>query len=204
MIHRAFLMVLFICLFISFSKAQESNLWLEPEIGLSFVQDDLARIYGDIEPRQELSNSLILSLRPKLYYQLEEKLWIGAHLGYAYEFASLDDQRDINISNYKIGLQVRYDILEMFNHFQIYSEIGGNYNYLSSNQAVDEDYFKFYTDIGARFYFSKKLYAGLIFKDLISYHSNAINFRNRDGFHIANPVKELLEFPFFMIGFNFN
>ena len=201
MIHRVLLMVLFIYLFNSFSKAQESKLWLEPEIGLSFVQDDLARIYGDIEPRQEISNSLILSLRPKLYYQLKEKFWIGAHLGYAYEFASLDDQPDINISNYKIGLHGRYDLLEVFNHFQIYSEIGGNYNYLSSNQADNEDHFKFYTDIGARFYISNKLYAGLIFKDLISYHSNAINFRNRDGFHIANPVKEFLEFPFFVIGF---
>jgi hypothetical protein len=196
--------VLFICLFISFSKAQESKLWLEPEIGLSFVQDDLARIYGDIEPRQEISNSLILSLRPKLYYQLKEKFWIGAHLGYAYEFASLDDQPDINISNYKIGLQARYDILEVLDHIQIYSEIGGNYNYLCSDMADNEDNFKFYTDIGARYYFSKELYAGLIFKDLISYHSNAINFRNRDGFHIANPVKELLEFPFFMIGLKFN
>jgi len=201
MIHRALYIILFICLFISFSKAQESKLWLEPEIGLSFVQDDLARIHGDIEPRQKISNSLILSLRPKLYYQLKEKFWIGAHLGYAYEFASLDDQPDINISNYKIGLQARYDILEVIGHFQIYSEIGGNYNYLSSDVADNEDHFKFYTDIGARYYISNKLYAGLIFKDLISYHSNAINFRNRDGFHIANPVKEFLEFPFFVIGF---
>jgi hypothetical protein len=194
-------MILFICLFNSVSKAQESKLWLEPEIGLSFVQDDLARIYGDIETRQEVSNSLILSLGSKLNYQLKEKFWIGAHLGYAYEFASLDDQPDINISNYRIGLQARYDLLKVFDHFQFYTEIGGNYNYLRSEMANDEEHFNCYTDIGVRFYFSNELYVGFIFKDLISYHSSEINFRNRDGFHIANPIREFLEFPFFIIGF---
>ena len=201
MTYKTFLILISVYLFSSVSHAQKYNIWIEPEVGLSFVQDDLARIYGDFDPRQDITNSVKFSLRPKLFYQWNERLWLGGHLGYAYEFASLEDQADIELSNYKIGLQARYDIMRIFSGFQLYKEVGGNYNLLTASNNTDESYAKLYTDLGLKFNFSEKLYAALIFKDIISYHSNDINFRNREDFEIADPFEDFIEFPFFAVGF---
>ena len=194
-------LIIGLMLFTSISGFSQKNMWIEPEVGLSFVQDDLARIYGDFDPRQDISNSVKFSLRPKLFYQWNERFWLGGHLGYAFEFASLENQSDIELSNYKIGLQARYDIMRIITGFQLYTEIGGNYNLLTASNNTDESYAKLYTDLGLKFNFSEKLYAALIFKDIVSYHSNDINFRNREDLEIANPFKEFIEFPFFAVGF---
>ena len=199
--HQIERLIIWVMLFISISGFSQKNIWLEPEVGLSFVNEDLARINGDFDPRQEISDNIKFSIRPKLFYQWNENFWLGGHLGYAYEFASLENQSDIEISNYKIGLQARYDIVNIFAGFQLYTELGGNYNYLTGINDNDESYAKLYTDIGLKFNFSEKFYAALIFKDILTYHSNDINFRNREDFEVANPFKDFIDFPFFSVGF---
>ncbi len=185
---------------INFHKGE---VWLGGTFGLSFNNNELARINQQTYLGQpEIQNQLAFQFIPKIEYAVFNKFLVGAHLGFSMNLAESDHSSNLNLQNYKAGINARYFIVKVLPQLFIQSEIGLNYNYLHTNNTHNT-YLKSYLDAGISFNISEYWLASLIFKDVLSYYSEQPNFENRSDFS-NNNFRDFINFPHFSIMYRFN
>lgn len=211
--HVFFPLILLFCIGNSaYSQNLEQNeLWLKAKIGFNFQNDELARINAQKYFGQELDNNLVFQVIIEPEYALADRLFVGPQLGFgsaSYEIPG--NSKNLNFQNYKIGWHVNYFYLKVLPKLYLNAEIGGDYNYLHSNQALAEglsrsnSYFKGYLDAGISFFVQDDLLFSLLLTDIFSYHSSLPNFDQKDGFNTGKVFKDFIDFPHFSVSYRLN
>lgn len=187
----------------------ESNWIIELKTGFTFQADKIAKINDQPPLDQEIGNAVKFQFTPTVHYSLFEDLWIGGHLGFG--FTNYSDRNTNNkgsSENYKIGVQFRYNFLNLIPEIYLHTELGSNYNYFSSRESnpsqlnESNSYLKSYLDIGINFIMSENWTVAIVFKDVLYNYSSTPNFENRNGFGNSNIFKDFITFPYFSVIFN--
>ncbi|TQD40418.1 hypothetical protein [Haloflavibacter putidus] len=216
MIHRKLLFFLLAGLFPVVSiLAQNANntsyipknsIWVGAKAGLTFYDNELARLNEATYLGQEINNSVKAEIVPQIDYALFDNFLVGAQLGFGYAYFEEDSANFSSASqNYKIGLQAAYH-LPIIEQVHIFTEIGGNYNYFKTKEensnlqlSGDNSYFKSYLDVGVSLAASKQWLFLVVFKDVLSYHSSLPNFSGKEDFEGGVVFKDFINYPHFSV-----
>lgn len=207
--YKLLLLLLLCCVALAQSQSsRNSSFNLEAVLGLSFFNQNLVIInQEDLLPQEvQPENYYRFQLITKLnYLPLDEKWALGAHVGGGYESFKTEDGRNERISAqlFKLGVHTQYEFLKI-RGIRPYVELGTNYNsyrrpQINSTVNDSSNYLKSYVDIGLRAQLSQSIHFSLIFKDVATYHSDPVNFENRNKFTVEPILREFLNFPHFSI-----
>jgi hypothetical protein len=187
-----------------------SDFTLETVVGLDFYNQTLTVINQEELLPEDLQpeNYLRFQIIPKLNFMtLNDKLSLGTHLGFGYESFKIPERNNERqtATLFKAGGQLQYEIFKFYG-IRPYVELGSNYNVYNapdllsnSNDAVS--YFKSYVDIGFRVQIDPSIDVSLLFKDFVTYHSNATNFERAEDVTLRPSIQDFLEFTHFSIRF---
>jgi gamma-glutamyl phosphate reductase len=103
---------------------------------------------------------------------------------------------------------VQYEPLKI-GSFTLYLELGTNHNIysrpqLQSSRDESTNYLKSYLDVGISVQVAPQFNVAIVFKDVATYHSTAINFENRNDFTVTPILREFFAFPQFSVVYILN
>lgn len=187
---------------------QKGSLILSGEVGISFYNSDLRYSDSSVMANYNLNDALRFTLIPQLEYAFEDRLFVAGHLGF--NFSNYKRQNSgfrLQALNLKTGVSLKYYLLEITDFLFVYSELGLSLNFYSLKQgSLPLERFN-NTLITSNFDLGLTLFAGpewmisLVFKDLISYHSDTPNFEHLRGLNTGSPFKDFIRFPHFSIAY---
>lgn len=182
----------------------------ETVVGLAFYNQTITVINQEELLPEDLQpeNYLRFQIIPKLNFMtLNNKLSFGTHLGFGYESFKIPERSNEQqtASLFKVGGQLQYEILKFYG-IRPYVELGSNYNLYEAPDILNNSngtvsYFKSYLDVGLRVQVGKSIDVSLLFKDFITYHSNATNFERAEDVTLRPSIQDFVEFAHFSIRF---
>ncbi len=188
------------------SYIPKNSIWVGGKVGLTFYENELARLNEATYLGQEINNSIKAEITPQIDYALLDNFLVGAQLGFGYAYFEEDSTNFTSKSqNYKLGLQAAY-YLTIIEQMYIFAELGGNYNYFKTKEennnlqlSTDNSYFKYYLDVGVSLAASKHWLFSVVFKDVLSYHSSLPNFSGKEDFNGGVVFKDFINYPHFSV-----
>ncbi|MGM0634585.1 MAG: hypothetical protein ACQESK_00865 [Bacteroidota bacterium] len=180
----------------------EAGYWsVETTLGLSYMWGDMAVLDNsiDLDQAEATENSLRFKALFRGNYTIFDQLMLGAHGGFGYlSYDASENNVAQSFQNYILGLHLRYYV-DLNSKFSVFVETGGNQNFLRNESLLNQDYQKWYTDVGIQFKLDRNWWITVHLSDVLYYYSDSPNFENRTDFGIGKPLKDFVNFPIFGI-----
>jgi len=182
------------------------NWYLETTLGLSYMWEDLAVIDNtiDLDQATTAENSLRFKALFRGSYTLIDQLMFGAHAGFGYlSYDILQAEVEQSFQNYILGLHLRYYV-DIHPKIAIFVETGANQNFFTNGNSFQQDYQKWYTNLGLKLRVDPKWWLSIHFNDILYYYSDSPNFEDRSDFGVGKPMQDFINFPTFGVMYQLN
>ena len=191
----------------SVSFAKQGSHWLNLNLGLSFMNSDVADFEDPFLMQGENRRNYALLAQPKFQVFLKDKLGVGFHLGLGLdEFENKNIDFKQNRANYFVGLQTEYYFLIPSDFFLVSAEVDAGFHYMNQqvNSAANEilevsnNYFKSGLHLNLNFVVHDDWVVYAKIYDIFSYTTTDTNFYDyKKGFQLNNSLQNFINFPQF-------
>lgn len=203
-------------LYANYGVAQQSpfakgQLYLGVDLGLSFYNEELAHLNGQLPPNYQMNDAIRFTLAPKIDYAIANRLMLSAQIGFDFQnYKYQQTGQRFATNNYRFGVGVKYYVLKITEGFYFSTAVDVAYNYFHIQQGyqpyenTDQALWSVALNFGIDIMVSENILFSVLFTDLVDYHTAFPNFDYRKGWQLNPVFKNFLHYPHFSVMYRLN